>query len=31
MMATPHMLTGAALGRARHRPWLVYPAALASH
>lgn len=31
MMATPHMLTGAALRRALHRLWLVYPAALASH
>jgi hypothetical protein len=31
MMATPHMLAGAALGRVLRRPWLAYPAALASH
>ncbi len=31
MMATPHLLVGAALGRAVQRPWLAYPAALASH
>jgi len=31
MMATPHMVVGAALGRALRRPWLAYPAALASH
>ncbi len=31
MMATPHMLAGAALGRLTRRPWLAYPAAFASH
>ena len=31
MMATPHMVAGAAIGRALRRPWLAYPAALASH
>ncbi len=31
MMATPHLLVGAALGRVVQRPWLAYPAALASH
>jgi len=31
MMATPHMMAGAAIGRALRRPWLAYPAALASH
>lgn len=31
MMATPHMVTGAAIGRVLRRPWLAYPAALASH
>lgn len=31
MMATPHMLAGAAIGRVLRRPWLAWPAALASH
>jgi len=31
MMATPHMVVGAAVGRALRRPWLAYPAAFASH
>jgi hypothetical protein len=31
MMATPHMVVGAAIGRALPRPWLAYPAAFASH
>jgi len=31
MMATPHMLAGAAIGRIARRPWLAYPAAFASH
>jgi len=31
MMATPHMVAGAAIGRALRRPWLVYPAAFVSH
>jgi hypothetical protein len=31
MMATPHMVAGAAVGRLLRRPWLAYPAAFASH
>jgi len=31
MIATPHLLTGAVLGKALRRPWLAWPAALASH
>jgi hypothetical protein len=31
MMATPHMVAGAAIGRVLRRPWLAYPAAFASH
>jgi hypothetical protein len=32
VMATPHLLTGAAIGRSLHRrPWLALPAAFASH
>jgi len=31
MMATPHMVAGAAIGRTLRRPWLAYPAAFASH
>ncbi len=31
MIATPHMVAGAAIGRALRRPWLAYPAAFASH
>ncbi|MFO8080160.1 MAG: hypothetical protein R6V07_07620 [Armatimonadota bacterium] len=32
MMATPHLLTGAAIGRSlNRRPWLALPAAFASH
>lgn len=31
MMATPHMMAGAAIGRALHRPWLAWPVAFASH
>jgi len=31
MMATPHILTGAAIGRATGRAWLAYPAAFGSH
>ena len=31
MMATPHMVAGAAVGRVLRRPWLAWPAALASH
>ena len=31
MMATPHMVAGAAIGRVLRRPWLAWPAALASH
>jgi hypothetical protein len=31
MMATPHMVVGAALGRVLRRPWLAYPVAFASH
>ena len=31
MMAIPHMVAGAAIGRALRRPWLAYPVAFASH
>ena len=31
MMALPHMLAGAAIGKLVRRPWVAYPAALASH
>ena len=31
MMATPHMVVGAAIGHALARPWLAYPAAFPSH
>jgi hypothetical protein len=31
MMTTPHMVAGAAIGHVLRRPWLAYPAALASH
>jgi hypothetical protein len=31
MMATPHMVAGAAIGRVLRRPWLAYPATFASH
>jgi len=31
MMATPHMMVGAAIGRVLRRPWAAYPAAFASH
>ena len=31
MMATPHMVAGAAIGRLLRRPWLAYPAAFVSH
>ena len=31
MLATPHMLAGAALGKALRRPWLAWSAAFGSH
>src|SRR5690242_16538088 len=31
MLATPHLLTGAAIGKVLKRPWLAWPAAFASH
>jgi hypothetical protein len=31
MMATPHMVAGATIGRIARRPWLASPAAVASH
>jgi len=31
MLATPHLLVGAAIGKAVRRPWLALPAAVASH
>jgi len=31
MMATPHMVAGAAIGRVLRRPWLAYPIAFVSH
>ena len=31
MMATPHMMAGAIIGRGLRRPWLAWPAAFGSH
>jgi hypothetical protein len=31
MMATPHMLAGAAIGRGLRRPWLAWPVAFGTH
>jgi hypothetical protein len=31
MLATPHLLTGAAIGKTLRRPWLAWPAAFGSH
>lgn len=31
MMATPHMLAGAAIGRRLRRPWLAWPVAFGAH
>ena len=31
MMATPHMMTGAVIGKTLRRPWLAWPVAFASH
>ncbi len=31
MLATPHILTGAAIGRGLRRPWLAVPVAFVSH
>jgi hypothetical protein len=31
MMATPHMMAGAAIGKTLRRPWLALPAAFLSH
>ncbi|MBI3948760.1 MAG: hypothetical protein HY321_22815 [Armatimonadetes bacterium] len=31
MLVTPHVMAGAAIGKLVRRPWIAYPAALASH